>query len=310
MEEARFRWVRWEKAHVEVTGEFVKLDMATSESPVSYEPFAFPNLADAFAKVDDAAGAVEFVRAYGELGYWRLCTDRRNRNLGEPLDWILTHAACVRLALGLIHALQAEDDRRLVALLDAAHYADYASPEEYRKVHPLNLSWRMLAYRDQVNASGHEYIGLYRIGVGATIELLPLYTMGIEDRSLPIVRRHAYQLLASMVNVNIQHVGRRLSFSRHGRQGLRPALFARSLLEAIWWHVGEAALLTEHERTQDDIIENGSVKVCEECGRPFISTHGKERFCPDPLGGPSKCASRNRQRRYRQRLREKQKEGS
>src|SRR5690606_399411 len=60
------------------------------------------------------------------------------------------------------------------ALLDAAHYADYASPDEYRKVHPLNLSWRMLAHRDQVNASGYEYIGLYRIGVGATIELLPL----------------------------------------------------------------------------------------------------------------------------------------
>lgn len=69
----------------------------------------------------------------------------------------------------------------------------------------------------------------------------------------------------------------------------------QSLLQVIYWHLARVAA-----------GEGGrSVARCEECGRFFVKTHGKQRFCPSPEGGQSLCGLKVRQRR----LRGKPKEG-
>ncbi len=63
----------------------------------------------------------------------------------------------------------------------------------------------------------------------------------------------------------------------------------QSLLQVIYWHLARVAA-----------GEGGrSVARCEECGRFFVKTHGKQRFCPSPEGGQSLCGLKVRQRRLR-----------
>jgi hypothetical protein len=109
-----------------------------------------------------------------------------------------------------------------------------------------------------------------------------------------------YEVLLRVVNVNLEGLMPRLGLERLPRaglpDGLAPALGVhfRSLLEVMYWHLARVVAGAEDVRAAR----------CEECQRPFVRTHGRERFCP-PLG-PEKaslCSGRARARRSRQKSR-------
>jgi len=71
-----------------------------------------------------------------------------------------------------------------------------------------------------------------------------------------------------------------------------PAAAHGPLLRAAW------ILLKEQARTTT------MIKHCEECGAPFVVTHGKQRFCPkDSLSEKSRCLARHLMRESRRRAR-------
>jgi len=271
-----------------------------------YDPFSHSNLPNALAKVQDEADVVNFVQSYGLLGYSpRLLFGPKPRELaqlydamkGDPVDWVLAHARTVRFALRLLHALQYPGDGLLLDVLQ----------EEWRPFEgPPDLDDPEVTRGFAALEKGG-IVGRFGVALGAETTMLVPVTVLPEHAGRPeATRAVAQELLVLMVSSNTVGVTQSLTV-RNGTFGVQRR--ATSLIEVIWYHVGEMALIQQHAQTTGE--DNGkAIRTCEECGSPFLVTDQRERFCPSPFGGPSLCASRNRQRRYRQRLREKQKEGS
>jgi hypothetical protein len=89
-----------------------------------------------------------------------------------------------------------------------------------------------------------------------------------------------------LLNANLGEVGRRLMAS-----GLRSIFTFRSLAQVLHWQLA-------------DQIGQSSIHRCAECGRIFIATNLRSRFCP-PSGGKkiSACKSRWNVRKFRKKQR-------
>lgn len=286
-----------------------------------YDPFDYPNLPNALARVYTEKDVVDFVQAYGMLGYRRTELPEGEKTyrgfFGEPVDWILSQARTVRFALRIINALQFPGDAVLLDVLKTeCREIRQPSPAEWEAAlsavdddqTPL-ASYVMESLRSKLfgfSALNHGgFIGSYTVTVGSkTVETGPLGLLSYvppEAAGRPhATRKHAQELLAFMINQNTAGIKRYLVV-KDGKLTLR--LGAWGLIEVIWHHVGEAALVAQHRNTAGNVKSSG-IRECEECGTPFLLTDQRQRFCPNPFGGPSLCGNRNRQRRYHKKKRE------
>jgi hypothetical protein len=66
-----------------------------------------------------------------------------------------------------------------------------------------------------------------------------------------------------------------------------------SLIDCIYWLLADA-------------VVGSTLRRCSACGRFFVTTHDRMKFCPPPMGlnGPSRCMNREKVRRWREEQRQ------
>lgn len=249
-----------------------------------YDPFEKANLIiNAFAKVEDEKSAIRFVERYGPLGYYHLASKGLG---GEPLEWVLGQADTIRFALSLIQGLGGPEELGSTANLKRV-FSERQSPK----------------YKGFMNAE-HGVCAVYSVAAGARF---PVETIPFRLQNPPagktrtwtseedFVRQHARDVLAYLVEHNTGSV-RRVLVSATGELGHKHEF--GSLIEAIWYMVGDKALLSQERG-------GGVIASCEECGNLFVASRKPARghfaFCPPELSGQkySLCGLRNRMRRLR-----------
>ncbi len=242
----------------------------------AYRPQDVPNLPNALSKVVDERSACDFVRRYGLLGYCELLVptlledewadfkagaevdESREAAIrgevgrlagGDPLPWFLAQARSVRFATELLEALQGDSAEEVGAVL--ARY---------------QTEWRSAALVDTSNASLGFTLAL---GLEVRNEMYP-------DVDAPGL---AMKIVADLVASNTRSL-QTILFPSLPENRLRWLTSTRTLVETVWFHVGDWA-------------DHGLVRLCEldTCRTPFLVTDGRQRFCPaDDGGAKSRCA--------------------
>jgi len=265
--ETKWGWFR--NQGIELVGDVLK----PKQLGEPYSPWENRNLPNALAKVQDSRGAIRFVERYGLLGYDQLVPptrfDEPSRSVGgDPLPWVLAHAAAVRMAIHLIAGLSREDEQLIRDTLTN--------------------------HQTFVNVNGKRRAG-FLLPQGTDIKFVEFFrppdtSAGFRDLAAHLVR--------GLVNDNT--TGIRFALSRRAAGVLAWAMTARALVDCIWWMVGEMAVAGSDEG-------GDAVRLCEECGMPFRVTHARQRFCPpDQFSKRSLCEARRHMRQFRQRQREKE----
>lgn len=218
----------------------------------------------------------------------------------DPLSWFLAQARTVRFALDLISALEYDHTDRLLSVLEERRIdVEWNDDPPWDGAGPIEPPPMGLAAFD---GRGGAY-GAYELALGPEVMcaggpydfLLRVYA---NDGDRPTaVRIHAYRLLAEMVNENTKGIHQGLQTTK---RGLALSRTATALIEVIWYLVGEAALLVSRGMSREERPAQG-IRMCEECGLPFVVTDRRQRFCPPDFGSKSLCATRARQRRLRER---------
>jgi hypothetical protein len=240
-----------------------------------FDPFDYPNLPNAFAKVDNEASAVAFAKKYGLLGYLLLAEDtatglvpqslatfgRSDGEPSEPVEWFLAHAAAVRFVLRLIKGLQDGDERGLGVLIDREAIS--------MRLGKKTVKGHVAPVRNEVEVRPDSFISYL---------------------SDPTPSQWAVAWIAFMVDGNTQSIRRILT---PFQSTLWTGLYVKSLIEAIWYQVGEMALLSQEQ-------DGKAVRACKECGTLFVVTDKRQQFCPgDAWSAGSLCGARSRMRKTR-----------
>ena len=230
----------------------------------TYDPFKMQNLPNALAKVETSQSAIDFVGKYGFLGYRNHTNE--DISLGEPVNWFLAQSRSVRFGLYLLFCLQEQDDQKLTELLRTAEVK--IRFEEVDLVDRYNLSLENITYE-------------FAEGAELVIRNYPVSSLK-ENQQL-----FAKEILTHIINTNTKGVRRRLYVTAEGK--ISHQLEASALIEVIWHHVGDAALPS-----------GNGIRICKECGLPFIVTDKRQRFCPgDDFSSGSTCGTRYRVRKSR-----------
>ncbi len=239
-----------------------------------YHPFSFPNLPNRLAHVESTTEAVKFVESYGVLGYQALIKEQSSDDLfttGDPLGWFLHQAKTVRFVLQLINALQEnKTDEQLSNLIN----------NERMKV-PLKVLFKDT--QEETKGPAHCFAEGSDIVFRAALDREGKYNL------------FAVQLVSHLININSRNVVRTIGIKTKRSTPTEQYVFTqqfafRSLIEAIWYMVGGAAVN----------LNRKGVQICRECGLPFIVTDKRQKFCPgDAFSSGSLCGGRNRVRKYR-----------
>jgi len=202
-----------------------------------YMPLARPELPGKFAKI--AGGSdnqiLEFVRQYGLLGYaqayrsseiheWKIPrgalaqklkndgTSTRATLEGDPVPWILAHAATVNLVM------------ELSAAIDDASQLDL-------RVQKLLVS--------QPSQPGSEIISFPMAIRG---EMIPVQAKWRKSKDL---RENALDIILAILNHNLEGITRALAidYDEKKRRKLLTSVFVpQNLLDCIYWHLANAVI--------------------------------------------------------------------
>lgn len=251
-----------------------------------YCPFDFPNLPNRLASVQTEKDVIHFAERYGVLGYQNLVGKTRAGDVwfkGDPVNWFLLHAKTVKFALNLTHAVQSEmkdqDIKRLI----------------FQNTIKIPLNRVELWARDLPD--------------DATVPAHYFAVEGDKDQIHPLIQTDtweghhdsiAIQIVSLLVNSNTRGIARAIGQKRRKSKAeqycFSQQFKARCLIEAIWYHVGDAALN----------IQGRSTRICKECGLPFVVTDNRQEFCPgDMYSSGSLCGARWRVRKKRERDKKK-----
>lgn len=259
-----------------VNGQFIQQGTWTDTNGCRlYLPMARPELPGEFAKAATGRDVdlVEFVRRYGQLGYaqaWRIPEElvgarvlegghdeTEPRLRGDPLAWCLAHARTVKLVLDLLGRLA--DDAALRAVTE------------------------QLKVRQDNGHEQFEYIAARRGNLSPSRMVLPL----MEPRAT------AYHIIQNVLNANLAGVSRCLFVEWQddsATQGFTSLFSNRNLLDAVYWHLADAAV-------------GGWVRQCADprCRSFFVAKNEKVKYCPPPMGyqGVSPCMNRQKQQKHR-----------
>lgn len=236
-----------------------------------YHPFDFPNLPNALAKVDNIKSAIEFSKKYGILGY-RSFTDTTTEVYckGDPVEWFLAQALTIRFILFLIKAIQNNDDEEIKSLIS----------DTVVQV-PLNTFYE--------NAPTGHYAPAH-ISIEGQETVYRIFNSNYWKDKYHLF---ALQMVNLQINKNTEGVRRQLILNEREMNKSVPQFASRSLIEAIWYMVGDIYLLSFEDKGK-------GIRTCEECGMPFIVTDKRQKFCPgDQFSKGSLCGARQRVRRAR-----------
>ncbi|HEU5139103.1 MAG TPA: hypothetical protein VFT51_03960 [Bacillales bacterium] len=95
----------------------------------------------------------------------------------------------------------------------------------------------------------------------------------------------ANRVVRDILNKNIKGIQRK-AYKVENHQ-IKSFFAFSALIEVVYWQILNTA-------------EKGAFKRCQFCGTPFISTDGRQKFCPGFNKGESRCAVLHRQRKRRQ----------
>lgn len=244
-----------------------------AEGPVEYEYQAIERveLPNVIAKLntDDEDAIIEFASTYGLFGYSATLGDDDRSQWGpdnkEPLWWIKQHVETVSLVLEMAECLVEADVEKRSEKAAAIYEAHLTD----------NLS---------------------EFGIGGNGERTPVFSFAARGkRSLfanptPVSAGLEWVSYATceILSHNLQGVVRQPM--RNGYK-VKSGFCFEALIDAVYWQIQNG-------------IDGGSLKLCDECKKPFIATHGRQKFCPPRYiykghEQESTCAIAHRQRKYR-----------
>lgn len=276
--EGSWEWCLPDEEGAEIDNGHVFYSNMTGER---YAPFDFPNLPNRLASVETSNDVIRFVGRYGVLGYQTFTEHQRLGDEwfeGDPVNWFLLQARTIRFALQLIQATQENQPDEKIKTLIFSNTVDV----------PLKMF--------RTNAPDNFKVPAHHFAIGAEdVFRAPIQAQvweGIHD-SL------AMQIVGYLVNENTKGVSRVIGFPAQApadRRQFAQQFRARSLIEAIWYHVGDVALK----------VQGRTTRLCKECGLPFVVTDNRQEFCPgDQWSTASACGNRYRARQKRKRDRAK-----
>lgn len=245
-----WKWVRCKTVSEDLYGAIVM-----DEPGEEYGPFAFPNLPNAFAKVDNEDSAIAFALSWGLLGYSHLIRDETYLHtevvptLGDPLPWVLAQASSVRFALNLIRALDEKDEESALAVL-----IEHSTVVHAVDVH--DLSYLVSAHvitegivQVQARFRREEWVGRYLL--------------------------EAAKMLTRLVNNNTEGISWKLSCDE-STGTIAQDLGFNALIEVIWYQVARLAISAQEQKGQ-------IVRICRQCQIPFMATDRRQQFCPPEI---------------------------
>lgn len=233
----------------------------------TYSPLAIPELPGHFA----ALPTERFLETYGPLG-WKF-THRAEENQGWREEIEEKHADLIE-ELGFDHALSAE-------------------PAEWVEAHRATMIWclhaathlghrptRTSERRSREEGAVRILESLPRVIGSSNIVSFP-FVLGNRLPPVPRLARFLSQILRS----NLHGVSRRVESDDSGE--LQTSWGAISLIENIYSLAADA-------------ITASRLRVCEHCGKPFVQTDLRQRFCPSVReGAKSTCMNTALVRRKR-----------
>ena len=260
-----------------------------------YYPFDFSYLPNQLAKVIDENSAIKFVNSYGSLGYKEFFGEKeflkeelwplKYGDNCDPFDWFLLQAKTIRLALYLIEAIYENGGRDLKKLIKKDSIT-------------RNIE-------DKTNNSTKEEIA-HHVAIGCKEEFIksPIERAELDGASTnEQYRILALELAAYIISINSMGVHRGIAYETDYTSYNRPVpkepltvaprFFANSLIEGIWHQVGDILLASQQRGGK-------GVRICEECGMPFIYYDKRQIYCPkDEYSHGSLCGNRKRIRNFR-----------
>lgn len=272
----RGAWDRWGVQDLTGQGEWLRFEFRNRRI---YAPLEHPELPHQFvAAANREDSLVRFVGQYGRLGWHEL--------VGSDLDWRRTDPWFKRMLTFYRQALQA-------SARDGQSDAVYAEPVEWIRAHARTVEWCL--------AAGLALRRAGRIREQACLDLrqrLPK-PYGCRASVRPELFRERVNevspvtfvggMLGDYLSINLKGVRRRVVFT--SETGMRSVLGGDSLLESIYTLVADA-------------VTDGRLAPCEACGKVFIQTDERQRFCPPREGQvKSTCMNRVRVQRFRQKER-------
>jgi hypothetical protein len=255
--------------------------IAKENRQAAYEPLApaFVNLPNTLAHVRDARGAVRFTRNHGRLG-WKETVGRLDQSAHDPHQWVLGEAAAVRWALLILYALQSDSDEELEAVLGECRLAGPLAMPSGGLLHPVRISLVSCDVHAPIERDDDTGAWLGRADIHtwqrSPSELARRLVARQVDHATADFRRRFVSLDASF-KCRVENAG--------------------ALVNAVWYQVGQAALLYELRRCELDT-----------CRLPFVITDQRQRFCPADYSrqtadgravpGKSRCAALFQKRRH------------
>jgi hypothetical protein len=286
-----------------------------------YEPLKHPELPGVLAQIDDdtappgsrqaerriRAEARRFLTVHGELGFRSLCSDDEWSREGEPLGWILAEARTVRLVLELLAALQSGSHEDLLTALHRRWIGNF-------HVWPSTFAQVRVKVRYELCRDAR------RRGVGGTPNpSLPPGQRTLPDLAAKWYDESAWFWLAGGAAAALARYPRPSRLSETDAQALRDhagaivvdliGAHAKELRShLVWqdnhfieWHQGDTLLGAIWLLLKNVATEGKRMGRCRECGRPFLMTDKRQRYCPpDALSEKSRCLARCQMRRQRQ----------
>ena len=260
-----------------------------------YHPFDFSYLPNQLAKVIDENSAIKFVNSYGSLGYKEFFDEEQflNEELWplrygdncDPFDWFLLQTKTIRFVLYLIEAIYENGGKDLKELI-----------EEDSITRDIE---------DKKNSSTKEE-KVHRVAIGCEEGFIKSPIERAELRGVSTNEQYrilALELAAYLISINSSGVHRGIAYETDYDSYNRPVpkeplkvvprFFANSLVEGIWHQVGDILLASQK-------IGGKGVRICEECGMPFIYYDNRQIYCPkDEYSHGSLCGNRKRTREFR-----------
>jgi hypothetical protein len=278
-----------------------------------YYPIARPELPGEFAKLANASEkkVLKFVKRYGLLGYRQVVESDPDRysnimlylcaaaeqeglviphkilsfyqdkalNLGDPINWVLGHAATVESIMRLSGSLTNPSaiNREFELLrLDALPDEEEVVFKYWERTSKTQLTG---------SAGGPVYLADKRYALMTVISMMLTPNLGGVSRYLSVDQYKAK---------NHESLGKKKRFNHESTYELEPIFKFTSLLDCIYWLVADAVL-------------GKTIKRCLHCKRYYISTRKNRKYCPPRYpGGVSTCqnvhqVTLSRQRKLKER---------
>ena len=258
----------------------------------------------------DVDGLLAFVKRWGLLGFTALVESQAASNAdspGDPANWIWAHANGIRIALDLIQLLAVNSSDDLIDYLGKLRSIDESAVAALMSLDDSSSVDARLAVNIPptelwpTTLVGKPWRDDFAVGLEAC-----LFIAGFRDRielrssffieSWPpddhLAKKLAQSIVEEIINDNNRGIFQQLSYFSTPNlkdSALGPWLFYQydCVLSVVYHHLAELAL-------------GSRSMLCEECGLPFVRSHGGQRFCPPPQWEKeSRCAMRNRQKRHR-----------